>query len=535
MGIAAAMLLMRRPDRSKDNTDDPGWAYKGKPVAPTPAAPDTPQVAETVTVALRRQIPVDHETPATSWLGGWPRMPTYVRWPANLYPNDRMRGTVPLHFVAQIDCAALPDNLWGGLGPRKGWLLLFIDAGEDNLDKTRVGGRPVQVLHVGERRPQPDPPKGLHGIRAGEDNMRFYRSSAETPNHWRKWPVDLVRFDRGSSDEAASSDTDITSETLYPDAPVDHDAATFTDADGIMDPANWPFTWRGALFAVDRLIRSAHDILDKSTTVQPDEWRGDLTWFEQLLPTMKGRLAGLVQTYETASASDDEADRKRIAPLETEIARLKASIAFVEQFDRLEQLNTALDAAISKQSRWLHNLPSYLQRIRDDVLEHDLDRPMSEDDFRPILTRLLDGYAVVWKKHPLETPDGLIVPQQMRIGLPEATVQQALDDGQRVVAADLFTSSAEAAAKIPPDLRARLEARWRHLTHGHAHRMGHRPDGDSTAPEGDNASDLLLFQLASDESMDMHWPGGRTICVFIAPADLAAMRFDRIRFTLTAA
>lgn len=74
-----------------------------------------------------------------SWLGGMPEMPSNLSWPQG--PSGKMI------FVAQICCADLPLPLWGGIGPRQGWLLVFLDA-------LPVGGEPYsRILHLLETGP----------------------------------------------------------------------------------------------------------------------------------------------------------------------------------------------------------------------------------------------------------------------------------------------------------------------------------------------------------------------------------------------
>ncbi|NOS54570.1 DUF1963 domain-containing protein, partial [Acinetobacter baumannii] len=91
-------------------------------------APGTPPIgiSESVSVVLRRQIPPRNEAPR-SWIGGLPMLPDHVEWPRSVSAEHPQKGERPLHFVAQVACADFPAELWGGLGPREGWLLLFID------------------------------------------------------------------------------------------------------------------------------------------------------------------------------------------------------------------------------------------------------------------------------------------------------------------------------------------------------------------------------------------------------------------------
>src|SRR4051812_31900952 len=71
-----------------------------------PTEPDDEQVS----VILRRRVPINKNDNYRSWLGGLPQMPSEVKW-----PRDKERS--PLHFVAQVCCSDLPDDLWGGIGP----------------------------------------------------------------------------------------------------------------------------------------------------------------------------------------------------------------------------------------------------------------------------------------------------------------------------------------------------------------------------------------------------------------------------------
>src|SRR3546814_2817973 len=47
-----------------------------------------------------------------------PRLAAGMEWPRI---DDQ-----PADFLAQIDCTALPPDLWGGLGPREGALAFFL-------------------------------------------------------------------------------------------------------------------------------------------------------------------------------------------------------------------------------------------------------------------------------------------------------------------------------------------------------------------------------------------------------------------------
>lgn len=93
--------------------------------------PEQGRGKEAVSVRLVPQVPVRNER-ANGWFGGAAWLPAASHWP-------EMDG-VPLQLLAQVDCAALPAELWDGLGPRHGWLTIFIEPIEFK----------VQVMHLAE-------------------------------------------------------------------------------------------------------------------------------------------------------------------------------------------------------------------------------------------------------------------------------------------------------------------------------------------------------------------------------------------------
>lgn len=118
-------------------------------------------------VILRRQVPIRFDERARSWLGGLPQMPDHIPWPR----TDR--NGAPLHFIAQIACADLPDRIWKGRGPRDGWLLLFVDVLQ--MEETGDGGL-VKVLHVHKLGSEREPPEDMPTVRhALSDRVGFVK------------------------------------------------------------------------------------------------------------------------------------------------------------------------------------------------------------------------------------------------------------------------------------------------------------------------------------------------------------------------
>ncbi|MGV3729592.1 MAG: DUF1963 domain-containing protein [Sphingopyxis sp.] len=191
------------------------------------AAKDIDEQAAALTLHLVPQIPPRDAISTHSWLGGRPRLATGAAWP--------QIDDLPADFLAQIGCADLPRDLWGGLGPRHGALAFFIHRHRPE----------VRVLHVSEPGAPLAPPYALnlgegwfgpHGDLAGGD----FASLAVRA--FPQWPVDLV--------EADAAD------------PFPSEVADDLDTHGydIADPAFHPFDW-GSLTAMAAILESRLDRL----------------------------------------------------------------------------------------------------------------------------------------------------------------------------------------------------------------------------------------------------------------------------------
>ncbi|WP_238366313.1 DUF1963 domain-containing protein [Mesobacterium pallidum] len=76
-------------------------------------------------------LPIDRAVPPVGWLGGGPALPATRTWP-------QIDGQ-PARFLAQLDCARLPEGTWSGKAPDAGQLAFFCGL----TDPARV-----RVLHV---------------------------------------------------------------------------------------------------------------------------------------------------------------------------------------------------------------------------------------------------------------------------------------------------------------------------------------------------------------------------------------------------
>jgi Domain of unknown function (DUF1963) len=124
-------------------------------------------------------------TPATgnSWLGGLPCLPQDMGWPRSSKTN------LPLHFLAQVDCANLPTQNGASPLPRDGLLLFFSDLDQERNDEGDSGRQ--AVVHIPKAR-QSVPPRALPDDLPEIDHSGGKPSShSDTPGrrHFPKWPV----------------------------------------------------------------------------------------------------------------------------------------------------------------------------------------------------------------------------------------------------------------------------------------------------------------------------------------------------------
>lgn len=131
----------------------------------------TARTTARTTVRLVLQVPVIDG--GSAWLGGGARLAPGMAWP--------VLDGAPLQLLAQFDCAQLPADLWGGLGPRQGWLAIFVHP---------VTLKP-KVLHfaiAGDFKPSP--PIGPDCNLIGYDGRRDAEACGFT-GRFPCWPVTI--------------------------------------------------------------------------------------------------------------------------------------------------------------------------------------------------------------------------------------------------------------------------------------------------------------------------------------------------------
>ncbi|MBJ7441711.1 MAG: DUF1963 domain-containing protein [Sphingopyxis sp.] len=143
-------------------------------------------------VLLHRTYPPTDALPTNSRFGGLPALPSVAEWP-------RMADGTPLHFLAQIDCAAMPFR---SALPDRGILFFFgRDSEEQIWDERYAGDKPWRVVyapHASGGDPLHPAPVDLPPI--GDSypppNWRpFLREGETAPNVHVEWPIELRRMD----------------------------------------------------------------------------------------------------------------------------------------------------------------------------------------------------------------------------------------------------------------------------------------------------------------------------------------------------
>ena len=533
-----------------------------KPRAPKKAETATKAVKESVSVVLRRQVPVRFDEEARSWLGGLPKMPAGTEWP-------RAKPKKPMHFVAQLDCASLPHELWGGLGPREGWLLLFVDI--EAIDEQ--SRRPIaRVLHVPDLRPETEPPAGLYFAR--RDTVDDGRLPGALPGsqrrHFRKWPVELV--------PTAADTSKLTGSDLY-GAPEND--LILTASGGF--PMDRPMTWRGAYTILAGLVQRHNangfesnwlgNSLGLLDYPEPDARDFNRDWAErrQRLPEWNGpgfheadaRLRA--QMYEERRKGwtkrafkvlDEELaiDAGKLADYRAKVSAAKArgdekwaqdNEHWIEYFDEkiakhyenrsyLEELfaqhpsEDALVAEINRAGRahveWAHRSHEQLRAMLDQAGTMDLDAPIAPGDWDDIAAQIASMKSVYWQK----TTDTQLL-RKIESGISYASL---LSDAVREELLDRYALHPSSADGLDPETIANLEPRLRNLECDRPHKLGGLIDSVYDDPLQKNH--VLLFQLASDAATGWIFGDLGVIYVSIHPSDLEAGSFDKAKAWLEA-
>lgn len=157
------------------------------PLAPEPEQPSPLAAAARQAVVFRQHFPPHLGAESRSFFGGTPHVPGTLEWPRDPETDK------PLHFILQVDLAAVPDEARLGLLPDSGVLAVFLDLQWGAGDAFRVvwqqgyEGMPWREL---------SPPHDLAA--AYGDEGAYVWPWALTPQHGipllPRWPFEPVRI-----------------------------------------------------------------------------------------------------------------------------------------------------------------------------------------------------------------------------------------------------------------------------------------------------------------------------------------------------
>jgi hypothetical protein len=136
-------------------------------------------------------------------------------------------------------------------------------------------------------------------------------------------------------------------------------------------------------------------------------------------------------------------------------------------------------------------------------------------------------WTAEWTSRNSDFPVMIVEQQTSLLDLADAGLKAAVVE----LAAD-YQGDSKLAQLVPPAVCEALEPHWRALTDNRPHRIGGFHDGLQSEPEDGPQSEVLLFQIASDEAMHWMWGDAGAYFVFISPRNLAAGRFDQAEIRL---
>jgi uncharacterized protein YwqG len=524
--VAASRLARIRAARNENSAPyEPYDAPDAPDTSDAPAAPAAPAVPapqpaaaqgeESVTAVLRRQVPLRDEPPR-SWLGGLPMMPEDVEWPRGVSEENPDAGEIPLHFLAQIACEDLPADLWGGLGPRTGWLLFFINPN----DGTAEGEGMRRVLYTTELGTERQPPFDCGPVHDKVYTGGSYNwlAAEDVPAFWRRWPVDIVAMpnaltlheEDGSTWKTASPDN--LSDILYADVP--YSKTKFSNP----MPRLRPLTFGQARDSVEALAQS----LRYKVRAPVDDAARELLLAD-------GGHARLM--------ADLEANRERLAAMPPEelepqqvrrIAFLEAAIPEYAAMDA-EAVLSSIEARHAEWLVWREKIAGGCDQIAAMLAKSGADAPLSDDYWRQL-------QATFAGKHfdHLELRHSRFRDRDFPVSLmsPRETIELKLPKGMDQIAIEYYLDPAHR-DQLPADWAASQEPAWRALYNNRPHRMGGYHDGLQSEPIEDPAfGQMLLMQIATDDAMDWCWGDGGVYFFWIRPEHLEACDFSGVEVWL---
>lgn len=426
---------------------------------------------EPLSVRLVPQVPVTNRSLSGAWIGGGALLPQDMAWPEI---DDSA-----LQLLVQVDCSLLPAELWEGLGPRSGWLAIF-------LDPKTIEAKAFHFSDAESYRLSPPVDKDSHI--AGYDGRKRARASGYTWGFLR-WPVDIVPVIDGKDDPR--NDRRSTIGQLAYDRP--HDLVT---------EQCWPFDWATTQLMMDMALEAYERQLPKGQS-------------DFLTPEALSRAEIAVAEAETSGKDAEEVARMRINLDE------RRAMAAISEF-----------AATYG--------PSVVERLRElraRVSAMALSRTFSVEAIVPLLA---DMQSMTWmhKRVPPTYRDGRKVSDSLRLQegvqvftLPLTTHHPSANpswvhpfETQLMEAAKpIYLETSDV---LPPTLVALCETIWGDQATSEMGGMGHVPW--RYVHEFDEETEVTLVELPTCYLVGWVFGDVDNLVITIKKADLARNDFSKV-------
>lgn len=436
------------------------------------------RAAPRVTARLVPQVPIVDAGAADAWLGGGARLAPGMDWPV----IDGAR----LQLLAQINCAKLPAKLWGGLGPRRGWLAIFVHP--ETLEPT--------VLHFASAGDfKPSPPIGA------DCNMLGYsgRKDAKACGYTGTFPCWPARIEQVLTSQDA------------PRGPhggsISH--VRYAQRHDFVDDGRWPFDWASAAKMIDRALSELERVMPAS--------EAPAAWFA---PTA---LETSLQAIAVAKAAGSDAET--IAGLEVRHGEMVANAAV--HAHRVEH-----GASVVAMLKLLK------QRIADMASR----QAFSEAAMAPVLAELQalqwmhrrvppfyrNGTKLTELKRAAEGCEAFLLPLTTHDSAAVPTWVHAFETDLLAACKPVYLADPTA---LPARLRADCEEVWASQAAESGGGIGHVPW--CYVHEFDEREDVTLLELPSSDLIGWQWGDVDNIVITLERAALARGDFSRARMQIT--
>lgn len=414
-------------------------------------------------IVLQRVYPPTAFPKVRSRLGGLPQLPQAFEWPTGVSYGQ----TIPMHFLAQIDCAELPGV--ESLMPRQGMLFFFAVNEEEQIWDTDPPQERVRVLyaqHVPEDQPERQAPEHLRPIL----NVNLAKSPFTEPE-WLlpgesgprlhvQWPLVARRMDTWPYDMPTPEDGSMPDMAAYHLRWSELSLGAAVAATGLMPNADAVFHWERPL---------------------SQSWKFPAQWLRYQLDfpqagIMIDRLARIVGNARSKNTRRFVADQD--------------VLDWVERASRIGWDNAPDEATREAFRNWI------LEQIGDE----DQDATLTDLTMGDVFTR------------------GLLASVAYVAGSPDAA---------RLIPLRLYRDLEGEHLPYEESYRKHADGR-RYCASARVHQMlGHVPLLQGGMPDIEGEP-VCLLQLAWDPAIDLRFGDCGQATFWIAREDLAVRNFDRV-------